>query len=255
MTLDKDDILARFDAQVRRGFVAEPGIRVERTVRAVRAVGVWTCVIYSELSEESADREIAAQIDRFRQLGKQFEWKLYGHDQPADLAERLCRAGFKPEPEETFMVFDLSGELPSEEPPPGTTVRRVGDGPGLADVTAVGARAFGIDYSALNEMFLARLPLGTVTFYVAYDGTEPVSAARLETPPDCEFAGLYGGGTAPSHRRRGLYRSLVGLRAREALRRGYRYLNVDAAEESLPILEKLGFVPLTTVRPWIWRPD
>lgn len=254
MTLDRDDLLQRFDSQVRSGIVAEPGIRVERTVHAVRVVGAWSCVLFSQLDEESADREISAQIDRFAHLGRQFEWKVYGHDRPDDLGERLEAAGFEPEAEETFMVFDLANGLPSAEPPSGITVRQVDDADGLSDVCAVGERAFGVDYSALNEIFLARVPLGTVTFYVAYDGGEPVSAARLETPPDSEFAGLYGGGTAPAYRRRGIYRSLVGVRAREAQRRGYRYLNVDAAPESLPILERLGFTALTNVRAFLWRP-
>ena len=254
MVLNTEDVLARFDAQVRRDIIAEPGIRVERTIHAVRVMGLWNCVLYSQLDDNSVDREIAAQIERFRPLGAQFEWKVYGHDQPSDLAERLAQAGFEPEEKETFMVFDLGDELASIESPPGILVRQVSDADGIADVNIVGERAFGIDFSAMTEGFLARLPLGTVTFYVAYDGADPVGAARLETPPDCEFAGLYGGGTVPAYRRRGIYRSLVGVRAREALRRGYRFLSIDAADQSLPILERLGFVPLTTVRPWVWRP-
>ncbi len=255
MAIEKTELLARFDTQVRRGIVAEPGIRVERTHRVVRIVGAWNCILYSELDTNTADSEIAAQIDYFRDRSAHFEWKVYAHDQPSDLGRRLAAAGFEPEAQETFVVLDLSGELPRPEPPEGIELRQVSDVAGLADLSAVGERAFGVDYSAMNEEFLARLPLGTVTFYVAYAGTEPVSAGRLETPPDCEFAGLYGGGTAPEHRHQGIYRSLVGVRAQEARRRGYRYLNVDASDASLPILERIGFVPLTTIRAWNWRPD
>jgi GNAT superfamily N-acetyltransferase len=49
-------------------------------------------------------------------------------------------------------------------------------------------------------------------------------------------------------RGRGIHRSLVHARAREALRLGYTYLTVDAMETSRPILESLGFVPMTTTR-------
>ena len=255
MASDTREILSLFDKQVRRDIVAEPGIRVERTYRAVRIVGLWNCILYSELDAETADGEIAAQIDYFRHRGAHFEWKVYAHDRPGDLDQRLARAGFEPEEPETFMVLDLDGELPSPEPPQSVTLRQVTDAAGLADLSAVGERAFGVDYSAMNEEFLARLPLGTVTFYVAYADAEPVCAGRLETPPDCDFAGLYGGGTAPDYRHQGLYRSLVGARAQEAKQRGYRYLNVDAAEQSRPILERIGFVPLTTIRAWTWRPD
>jgi GNAT superfamily N-acetyltransferase len=255
VSLDKAALLSRFDAQVRRDIAAEPGIRVERTARVVRIAGLWNCVLYSDLTADVADREILAQQMHFRRVGARFEWKVFGHDEPPDLAARLEQAGFEPAEPETFMVLDLSRGKPAAEPPRGITIRQVFDARGLADLSAVGEQAFGVDYSSLNHEFLARLPLGTVAFYVAYKGAEPVGAARLETPPGSEFAGLYGGGTAPPHRHQGIYRCLVGARAHEAARRGYRYLNVDAADASRPILERLGFVPLTTVRAWSWQPD
>jgi GNAT superfamily N-acetyltransferase len=249
------DLLARFDAQVRRDIAAEPGIRVERTGRVVRIVGLWNCILYSELTSETADAAIAAQIEHYARLGRKFEWKLYAHDQPADLDEHLQEAGFKPQEQETLLAYDLRRGLPTVPAPPGVVFRRVDDAGGLADLSDVGLKAFGVDYSSMNAEFLARLPLRTVSLYVAYRGTQPVSAGRLELPPHAEFAGLYGGGTAPEHRRQGIYRRLVALRAREALARGYRFLNVEAAQASLPILTRLGFTALSTVRAWVWEAE
>jgi GNAT superfamily N-acetyltransferase len=159
------------------------------------------------------------------------------------------------EARETLVVLDLTTKLTDTLPPEGVTIRRVSDRAGLSDVVAVGIRAFGEDYSSMNDEFLARVEHGTVCFYVAYRAGEPVSAARLEMPRSGEFAGLYGGGTVPEHRGRGIYRALVGARARAARERGYRYLTVDAADTSLPILRRLGFVPLTTVTAWTWRAE
>lgn len=249
-----DRVLVRFDEQVRRGAVAEPGFRVERAGPIVRIVGEWNCVLFSRLTEASADAEIAAQQAYFRQLRQKFAWKLYAHDRPLDLGERLQRAGFAPAERETFVVFDLRNPLP-DSPPPRGRILRVEDAAGLADLAAVGERAFGFDYSALSGEFAARMRLGTVSFYVAYVDGVPASAGRLEMPPNSEFAGLYGGGTAPEYRRRGLYRALVRARAEEALSRGYRYLNLDAEDTSLPILLRMGFVPLTTVQDWEWVPE
>ncbi|HSG64498.1 MAG TPA: GNAT family N-acetyltransferase, partial [Gammaproteobacteria bacterium] len=138
--------------------------------------------------------------------------------------------------------------------PSGIRVCRLIDPRGLDDVAAVGLEAFGLDFSALNAEYAARMPLGTVAFYVAFSDSRPVGAGRLEMPALGEFAGLYGGGTVPAFRRCGIYRSLVAARAREARTRGYRYLNVEAEPPSRPILERLGFVPLTSVRAWIWHP-
>ncbi|HEY3017227.1 MAG TPA: GNAT family N-acetyltransferase, partial [Gaiellaceae bacterium] len=58
----------------------------------------------------------------------------------------------------------------------------------------------------------------------------------------------------PEWRRRGIYRALVAYRARLAERRGRRYLQVDASDESRPILERLGFVAVTTTTPFVWSP-
>lgn len=252
--MDADTILDLFDTQVRRGLVSEPGMRVEHTGRVVRVIGLWNCILHADIDADTADRVIAAQQAHFRDLGEHVEWKVYGHDRPDDLAERLARAGFEPEPAETLMVFDLRQEIAAPVLPPDIRVHRLIDAHALDDVAAVGLEAFGLDFSAMNAEYAARLPLGTVAFYLAYSRARPVGAARLEMPPQGEFAGLYGGGTTPAFRRCGIYRSLVAARAHEARGRGYRYLNVEAEPPSRPILERLGFVPLTGVRAWIWHP-
>lgn len=221
----------------------------------VRITGLWDCVIYSRLTEATADAAIAIEKARALPAGRALEWKLYGHDQPHDLDVRLRNAGFEAEDRETLVLLDLTAELTETLPPGGVTIRRVTDPAGLSDVVAVGIRAFGEDYSPMNDEFLARIEHGTVHFYVAYCAGAPVSAGRLETPRSGEFAGLYGGGTVPEHRGRGIYRALVNARARDARERGYRYLTVDAADTSLPILRRMGFVPLTSVTAWTWRAE
>jgi GNAT superfamily N-acetyltransferase len=249
------ELLARFDDQARARIADEPGIRVERRAATVRISGLWDCVMYSQLTQATADAAIALEKARALPPGRKLEWKLYGHDRPGDLGERLRKAGFEAESRETLVVLDLTDERTDTRAPEGVTIRRVGDRAGLADAAAVGIRAFGQDYSAMNDEFLARIAHGTVLFYVAYDAAEPVCAARLELPRSGAFAGLYGGGTVPEHRGRGIYRALVDVRARAARERGYRYLTVDAADTSLPILRRLGFVPLTTVTAWTWQAD
>jgi GNAT superfamily N-acetyltransferase len=253
--VNRAEILSRFDEQARANISAEPGIRVERNGATVRISGLWDCVIHSALTETTADAAIATEKGRFLPRDRKLEWKLYGHDRPSDLDVRLRAAGFEPETRETLVVRDLTAELPGTPQPADVAIRCVTDRAGLAEVAAVGVRAFGQDYSSMNDEFLARVEHGTVVFYVAYSDGAPVGAARLELPPSGEFAGLYGGGIVPEHRGRGIYRALVGVRARAARERGYRHLTVDAADSSLPILLRLGFVPLTTVTAWTWQPE
>ena len=39
-----------------------------------------------------------------------------------------------------------------------------------------------------------------------------------------------------------------------AAARGKRYLETDASDDSNPILQRLGFVPVTTTTPYVWSP-
>ncbi|MFF7653957.1 GNAT family N-acetyltransferase [Streptomyces sp. NPDC007983] len=256
--MDLDEVRELFDRQLRQGARAdEPGTRVERVDGVVRQTGAaddWNGVRWSDLDAFTADVAIAAQIRYFAARGHAFEWKLYAHDRPADLGGRLAEAGFAAEPEETVMVAPVRDLPTAVELPEGLRLLRVTDAAGVDLMVDVHARAFGTDSGHLRHRLLTRLREApdTVVPVVAMAGDRPVSAARMELPPGADFAGLWGGGTVAEWRGRGLYRALIAFRARIAAERGYRYLQVDASDQSRPILERLGFVPLTTTTPYVY---
>ena len=152
------------------------------------------------------------------------------------------------------MALDIGDGGLTIEPPPGVEVREVTDAAGVADLVKVSEAAFGREEPWRFAELVARLGHPNQALYVAYEGGEPISSGRLELAPGRAFAGLYGGGTVPGHQGRGVYRALVAARAAEARRRGVRYVTVDARETSRPILERLGFQPLATVRGWTLPP-
>ena len=80
-----------------------------------------------------------------------------------------------------------------------------------------------------------------------------MSAGRLEPVPGTEFAGIWGGSTLPEWRGRGIYRALTAARASSALRMGKTLINSDSTEYSRPILERYGFVTVSTTTPYLWR--
>ncbi|WP_069758549.1 GNAT family N-acetyltransferase [Streptomyces sp. LUP47B] len=258
--MDHVAVLALFDRDMREGAQPDgPGARVERVggvVRQVAAEHGWNGVVWSDLDESSADKAIAEQIAYYTGLGREFEWKLYGHDLPFDLGQRLRAAGFTAEPEETLMIAEVADLTLDVEPPEGIRFLPVTDRAGVDLVADVHEKAFGTDSSRLRHQLLARLQddPDTVVAVVALAGDEPVSAARMELVPGTRFAGLWGGGTVESWRGRGIYRALVAHRARAAVERGYRYLQVDAMATSRPILERLGFAPLTITQPHVYQP-
>ncbi|MFF8840770.1 GNAT family N-acetyltransferase [Streptomyces sp. NPDC015130] len=258
--METQDLRDLYDRQLRREARPDgPGCRVEHVGPVVRQTGpahAWNGVLWSGLDAAGADAAIAAQIAHYRAAGLSFEWKLYGHDGPADLADRLLAAGFAAEDPETLMAAEAAA-LPQDVPlPEGVELHAVTDEAGVRQVVEVHERAFGTDSSHIGRQLLDRLAADpdTVTAVVAVASGEPVSAARLELCPGTDFAGLWGGGTVEAWRGRGLYRALVAHRARIAASRGHRYVQVDAADTSRPILQRLGFRTLSTTTPYTYTP-
>ncbi|MET7478366.1 GNAT family N-acetyltransferase [Streptomyces sp. NPDC005648] len=258
--MDHVGVLALFDRDMREGAQPDgPDDRVERVggvVRHVASAQGWNGVIWSDLDETNADAAIARQIAYYSGLGREFEWKLYGHDLPMDLGERLRSAGFESEPEETLMIAEVAGLDLDARPPEGIRVLPVTDAAGVDLVVDVHEKAFGRDGTRMRHQLLTRITgePDTIVAVVALAGDEPVSSARMELVPGTRFAGLWGGGTVEEWRGRGVYRALVAHRARAAVERGYRYLQVDASSQSRPILERLGFEALTTTTPYTYTP-
>ena len=192
----------------------------------------------------------------FAARGEAFEWKLHAHDEPGDLAERLAAAGFVPDEPETVVVAPLA-ELPLDTAPPaGVTLRETHGRADLERIAVMQEEVWGDDHSAFVddlERELAVDPQGLVVV-VAEAEDEIVSAGWVRFPAGTDFATLWGGATRPAWRSRGIYRALVSYRGRLAVERGSRWLQVDASSDSRPILERLGFVAVTTTTPYVWTP-
>jgi GNAT superfamily N-acetyltransferase len=254
--MDRQAVLAAFDEQIRRHPVPNaPDGRIEHDGGVIRSVSgghEWIGVTWSDLDQVSADAAIAAQISRFVELSRPWEWKHYSYDQPADLSERLVAAGFTREPTESLLVAEIADLTLDVIPPPGVELRAVKDQQDVAALVSVHDEVFAEDHSALGKTLLAGLAQqpSTVAAVVAFAGRTPIAAGRVEFHSGTEFASLWGGGTLPAWRGRGVFRSLVAYRAAMASARGFRYLQVDAFPDSRLILQRLGFVELATTTPF-----
>ena len=254
--MDRQVALAAFDEQIRRRPQPQPpdGLveQDDRVVRSVSPWGGWTGVTWSGLDRAGADAVIAAQVGRFAGWASPWEWKHYSHDQPPDLPDRLRAAGFTPGPSEAVLVAEIADLILDVPPPPGVALRAVVDEPGVEALVSLHDEVFGGDHSAVGRAVLAglaRRPSAT-TAVLAVAGRTPIAAGRVEFHRGTEFASLWGGGTLPSWRGRGVFRSLVAYRAALASGWGFRYLQVDASPDSQPILQRLGFVMVATTTPF-----
>lgn len=252
--MDPKAALALYDRSMRALPFVPDDWRVEAD-GVVRVVGHWCGVTLTDLDEGDADRAIAAEIAYFAALAREFEWKVHAHDRPADLGLRLAGRGFAPDPVETLLAIEV-GEEPVEGPAvQGLVIRVARDEAGLRDYVAGITLGFESDRSGAFEEFVQRLDDPTVELHVAYLDGAPVGGGRLDLPPgDRPFAGLYSGAVAPAARGLGVYRALVASRLKRAWALSYPFAMVEALPTSRPILERLGFTPLTTVQGWIWRP-
>ena len=260
VAMDRTAVLAEFDRQMRRNPAAGPRSRVEREQRVTRLISGddgWSGVLWTDLTdltEADADAVIEAQIARFAELGRPWEWKHYSYDRPAGLPGRLRAAGFVPEPAETLLVAQIADLDVDVSAPAGVELVPVTDARGVAALGGVHDEVFGGDHAAIGSAITAALAVQPrpVEAVIAAAGDTAISAGRVEFPDDSDFAGLWGGGTRPGWRGRGVFRSLVAYRARLARERGYRYLQVDASAESSPILQRLGFAELARTTPFIY---
>ena len=257
------ELLAVYNAQLRAHIPQRlpEGVVVEHDGPVTRFVGSpgqgW--VEYHDLgdiTEPELDALIARQVERFAEVPQRFEWKLHGHDRPPFLTQRLLAAGFRPEEQETVVIAAIADLDLTTQPPEGVTLREVHTRHDLDRIEAMEAEVWD-DEDALRAESLEREYVADperLRIVVAEAGDTVVSAGWIRFPAGTRFGTLWGGSTLAAWRGRGIYRALVAHRARLAVENGRSYLEVDASDDSRPILERLGFRPITTTTPYIWSP-
>lgn len=258
--MNDSEMLAIFDKEVRREC---EWTRMRRDVFPHLVRYVLTDVgngggfiSWSHLTSDNADAAIREQMDYFRALNTDFEWKLYSYDQPSDMAERLLSNGFVIDRPDALMVADIN-DLPEEywtmdvsDVQPVTTVE------GVDEIVRMESEVWSEDVTGFARGMkhdLIHHPENLSVFAV-WQGGRIVSAAWTHYLLNTSFASLWGGSTLVQYRKRGFYTKLVAVRAREARQRGFRFLQVDASPESQPILARHGFRCLAYSTPYEWKP-
>jgi GNAT superfamily N-acetyltransferase len=211
---------------------------------------------------DDPDAVIAAQIEFFRARELEFEWKTYAYDEPADLGERLVRAGFVAAKPETLILGEVDailarpGALPSK-----VRMRDVEDPADFHRIAVLMDSLWHMGLERIEErlaaeyrMFPDRLVVTLIEDALRGPEGPALTAAWIRFHPETGFASLWGGGTLPEWRRQGLYSAILVHRAKIAKARGYEFLRVDASEDSRPILQKLGLHAVTTTTPYEWKP-
>ena len=107
-------------APIRLGTAQRP-IEVDGLIRREYDVdgGQWNMVESPDglgPDPDAYDAVIARQRDFFADRGLRVEWKTYDYDEPADLGERLLRAGFVKEDDEALILGEAAPLAAQEHP-------------------------------------------------------------------------------------------------------------------------------------------
>lgn len=265
---DAAALLRAYDEQLRQEAEVPSAVTVDRLGPLVLAtyLGGRGFITYRSLdtpdgpaTESSVRGLVERALAHYEALPeiRRVEWKTRGHDHAPGLHESLVAHGFTPDEPESIMVGEAALLAVDVELPDGVTVRRVTDEDEVRAMTAMQAEVFGdspAELTAMVEQLLHRMRTrDDMEMWVAEHRGRIVSAGRLEPVEGTEFAGIWGGSTLPEYRGRGIYRALTSARARSAIGHGKRYINSDSTEFSRPILERSGFLKVSTTTPYEWH--
>ena len=252
------DLLAAYDEQLRGQAESDSAVETDYDGPLVRVHYHHRGFIGYRSLEGLSDRQLDVLIDRqithFAERGQAFEWKTRGHDWPSDLPERLRAHGFEPEPRETVLIGVAVRNHWVDRHPGGVTVRSVRTDEDMRRIAAMESSVWDEDWGWLADELIGLIAGGHTEVLVAESMDQVVSAGWIVYKPGTDFAGIWGGSTLRAWRGRGIYRALVARRAQLAVGHGYRFLQVDASDDSRPILQRLGFVAVTTTTPYVWTP-
>jgi GNAT superfamily N-acetyltransferase len=262
-TLDPAEMLAAYDAHLRMWQPDPPpaGTLLERDGPLLRVSepGQRGFIGYRDLGGldgAELDALIARQRDYFAERGLAVEWKLHGHDLPADLPDRLRAAGFEPEEQETVVIGRAASFADRATDVDSVQLREVSDRSDLDRIAQMETEVWQEDRSRLAVGLAGELAAdpNAITVVVAEADGRVVSAGWIRYVKGTPFGTLWGGSTLAEYRGRGIYSALVAYRARLAIAAGFSLLQVDASDDSRPILQRRGFVAVTTTTPYVHTP-
>jgi GNAT superfamily N-acetyltransferase len=213
------------------------------------------CVVHADLTQEEADPEIEASLQRMQAHGVPGSWHVGPSMRPSDLGERLIAHGFEYGGDDIGMAVDLS-TLPEEVPAPADfVVERVRDEAGLAAwIEALGS-GFGegpVEAEWVGEMYRRLGFEGPWRHYLGRLAGEPVATATSFF--GAGVAGIYFVCTVERARRRGIGAAVTLAALREAREMGYSVGVLGSSEMGYPVYRGLGFEEYCRIGLYEWRP-
>ncbi|HEX4897505.1 MAG TPA: GNAT family N-acetyltransferase [Candidatus Limnocylindrales bacterium] len=207
-------------------------------------------VAATRFDERSADRRIAEIAAAFAERATPFLWWRAPFHGPADLGQRLERAGIWQVGDAPAMTMDLADLPAALESPAGLEILEVTDVAGLREYLAV----LGVEpppegapplftpeiVAAIMAHSGTRLVLEPVPLrYVGRIEGRPVATSRLSLAGGA--AGIYAVETLAEFRGRGIGRAMTLAPLLAARRLGYRIATLQSSEAGFGVYRSIGF--------------
>ena len=213
------------------------------------------CVVHAALTQNEADREIEASLQRMREHEVPGSWHVGPSMRPPDLGRRLIAHGLEYGGDDIGMAVDLSA-LPHEVPVPDDfVIERVRDEAGLAAwVEALGS-GFGegpVEAEWVGEMYRRLGFEGPWRHYLGRVDEEPVATATSFF--GAGVAGIYFVCTVERARRRGIGARITLAALSEAREMGYSVGVLGSSEMGYSVYCGLGFEEYCRIGLYEWRP-
>lgn len=218
------------------------------------AFPMFNVVQRARLPAKGADAAIDEVMARCREHRTPVLWFVGPTTQPADLAARLERHGFRSSPG-PGMSLRLSTVNLSQPRPAGLTIERVVDDVGLSAWARVLVDAFAAPAVAVDGYMTLYLAAGLegevpLRHYLARMDGIPVGTATLLLAAG--VAGIYYVATTPEARHQGAAAALVLRLLHEARAQGYQIATVHAFKSGVSLYRRLGFRECCTIDYCIW---
>lgn len=217
-------------------------------------IDYFNCVVRADLTEEEADGEIEASLERMRAHGVPGSWHVGPSMRPTDLGTRLLAHGFEYGGDDIGMAADLSTLPEGMTAPADFVVERVRDEAELAEWAVTFGSGFGVgpvEVRWIEEMFRRLGFGGPWRHYIGRLAGEPVATSALYF--GAGVAGVYFVSTIELARRRGIGAAVTLAALDEAKDLGYSSSVLGSSEMGYSVYRRLGFSQYCRIGLYEWR--
>jgi GNAT superfamily N-acetyltransferase len=209
-------------------------------------------VVAAELSDEAADEVIAESLRLMKGRGVPGCWHVGPSLRPADLGERLLKAGFRYGGSEPGMAVVVADLIESTKPA-GLEIARVTDDQTLAIWADTLGRGFGEgekEAQWVAEVYRREGYGDPWRHYLGWLDGEPVATATIFLAAG--VAGVYFVMTVPEMRRRGIGAAITLAALQEARDSGFEYGVLGSSPAGRSVYAGLGFREYCTIDLYEW---